>query len=139
KQTLENGFKTGGYIYTNLYSNFILLIPFSLYVIFKKFKENTLLSLMFIFNILFILILYIGNKFEQVSYYYLAKNYFTLWILMFILNFRGFMYIYEQYKRLLYTLISIYILISVVYVAVWQVNISNEKIKEKESIFNIMD
>src|SRR5699024_2625372 len=57
KQTLENGFKTGGYIYTNLYSNFILLIPFSLYVIFKKFKENTLLSLMFIFNILFILIL----------------------------------------------------------------------------------
>ena len=58
---------------------------------------------------------------------------------MFILNFRGFMYIYEQYKRLLYTLISIYILISVVYVAVWQVNISNEKIKEKESIFNIMD
>ena len=139
KQTLENGFKTGGYIYTNLYSNFILLIPFSLYVIFKKFKENTLLSLMFIFNILFILILYIGNKFEQVSDYYLAKNYFTLWILMFILNFRGFMYIYEQYKRLLYTLISIYILISVVYVAVWQVNISNEKIKEKESIFNIMD
>lgn len=140
KQTLENGFKVGGYIYTNLYSNFILLLPFSLYVIIKKFKENTLLSLMFIFNVIFIIILYIGNRFEQVSDYYLAKNYFTLWIIMFILNFRGFMYIYEQYKRLLYTLISIYILISVVYVAVWKVNISNENIKDsKESIFNIMD
>lgn len=141
KQTLNNGFKVGGYIYTNLYSNFILLIPFSLYVVIKKFKENMLLSLIFIFNILFIIILYIGNMFEKVSDYYLAKNYFTLWIIMFILNFRGFMYIYEQYKRLLYTLITLYILIGVVYIAVLPINMQNEENMRtsRESFFTIMD
>lgn len=141
KKTLETGFKVGGYIYTNLYSNFILLIPFSLYVIIRKFKENILLSLMFISNVLFIIILYIGNRFDKVSDYYLAKNYFTLWIIMFILNFRGFMYMYEQYKRILYTIISIYMIITVVYTVAVPVDMKNEKKVEtsRENIFAVMD
>ena len=122
-------FNVGGYIYTDLYSNFILLLPLSLYVVVKKFKENKFMSMMFIFNVLFIIVLLIGRAFDRVSYYYLSKNYFTLWIIMFILNFRAFMYLYKKHKILPFALTGLYIVILIAYIIFCSNSIKKRRIK----------
>lgn len=139
KNLLGSGFNTFGYIYTNLYSNFILLIPLALYVVIKKFKENKLLCLIFIFNILYIVVLLIGRAFDKVSYYYLSKNYFTLWIIIFILNFRALMYIYEKRKRVPFVIIGIYIALLAMYVITIPTHMENEPVSTRENSITIMD
>ena len=139
KNMIDSGFNTDGYIYTDLYSNFILLLPLSLYVIIRKFKENKFISLMFIFNVAFIIILLIGRAFDRVSYYYLSKNYFTLWIIMFILNFRALMYIYEKHKIMPFLLTGIYIVILVLYLIFVPTVLKNEWINSHENLLTVMD
>lgn len=139
KEILGKGFNTEGYAYINLYSNFILLLPLSLYVVIRKFKENKLLSLLFILNILFIIVLFIGNKLDKVSYYYLSKNYFTLWIFMFILNYRGMMYIYEKHKSIPIIILSTYSVILIIYLIFVPTKIGNKKINLNENPLTVMD
>lgn len=139
KGIIDGGFNIGGYIYTNLYSNFVLLLPLSLYVTIKNFKENKFVSLMFIFNVLFIIVLLIGRVFDKVSYYYLSKNYFTLWIIMFILNFRALMYIYKKHKVMPFALTGIYIIILIVYIILVPTELKNEELNSHENIFTVMD
>lgn len=139
KKIIDGGFNTGGYIYTNLYSNFILLLPLALYVVIKKFKENKFMSMMFIFNVVFIIVLLIGRAFDRVSYYYLSKNYFTLWIIMFILNFRAFMYIYKKHKIVPFALTSVYIVILIAYIIFVPTELKNEDLNSHENIFTVMD
>ena len=139
KNIIDSGFNTDGYIYTDLYSNFILLLPLSLYIVIRKFKENKFMSFMFIFNVIFIIILLIGRAFDRVSYYYLSKNYFTLWITMFILNFRALMYIYEKHKIIPFTLTGIYIAILVLYLIFVPTVLKNEKVNSHENLLTVMD
>ena len=139
KKIIDGGFNVGGYIYTNLYSNFILLLPLALYVVIKKFKENKFMSMMFIFNVVFIIVLLIGRAFDRVSYYYLSKNYFTLWIIMFILNFRAFMYIYKKHKIVPFALTSVYIVILIAYIIFVPTELKNEDLNSHENIFTVMD
>ena len=139
KHLLDSGFNTNGYIYTNLYSNFILLLPLALYIVIKKFKENKLLCLIFIFNILYIIVLLIGRSLEKVSYYYLSKNYFTLWIIIFILNFRALMYIYEKRKRIPFVIVGFYIALLVMYLITIPTHMKNEPVSTRENPITIMD
>lgn len=139
KNIIDSGFNTDGYIYTDLYSNFILLLPLSLYIVIRKFKENKFISLLFIFNIIFIIILLIGRAFDRVSYYYLSKNYFTLWITMFILNFRALMYIHEKHKMTPFALTGIYIAILVLYLIFVPTKLKNENINSHENLLTVMD
>lgn len=105
----------------------------------KKFKENKFMALMFIFNVLFIIILLIGRAFDKVSYYYLSKNYFTLWIIMFILNFRALMYIYNNHKVIPFVLTSIYIVILIVYLIFVPTVLKNEALNSHENLLTVMD
>ena len=139
KNIIDGGFNVGGYIYTNLYSNFILLLPLSIYVVIKKFKENKFMSMMFIFNVAFIIVLLIGRAFDRVSYYYLSKNYFTLWIIMFILNFRAFMYIYKKHKVMPFALTSIYIILLIAYLIFVPTVLKNEELNSHENLLTVMD
>ena len=139
KGIIDSGFNVGGYIYTDLYSNFILLLPLSLYVVVKKFKENKFMSMMFIFNVLFIIVLLIGRAFDRVSYYYLSKNYFTLWIIMFILNFRAFMYLYKKHKILPFALTGLYIVILIAYIIFVPTVLKNEELNSHENLLTVMD
>lgn len=136
---INSGFNAYGYIYTNLYSNFILLLPLAIYIVVKKFKENKFISLLFLFNVLYIVILLIGRFFDKVSYYYLSKNYFTLWIIMFILNFRALMYIFEKHKLAPILIVIIYIGILIEYLIFVPTKIINESISTRENIFTVMD
>ena len=137
---MESGFNTFGYIYTNLYSNFILLAPLALYVVIRKFKENKFLSILFIFNVLFIALLLVGRAFDKVSYYYLSKNYFTLWIIIFILNFRGLMYIFEKQENISVMLVTLYVGILIIYlVSVPTIMRNDEVVTSRENAFTVMD
>ena len=139
KSIIDGGFNTKGYVYTNLYSNFILLLPLSLYVVVKKFKENKLLSLLFILNVGYIILLLIGRAFDKVSYYYLSKNYFTLWIIMFILNYRALMYLYDKNKYITYLVPISYTILAFIYIISIPTTMKNEEITTRENVFRIMD
>lgn len=137
---MESGFNTFGYIYTNLYSNFIMLAPLALYVVIRKFKENKFLSILFIFNVLYIVVLLVGRALDKVSYYYLSKNYFTLWIIMFILNFRGLMYIFEKQENISVMLVTLYVGILIIYlVSVPTIMRNDEVVTSRENAFTVMD
>ena len=75
---------TEGYIYRDLYSNFLVLVPFGVFYILNtiKNKENSFVNLLFIISAIFtIYLLKRGLKGEVSSYYYF-KMYFLIWILM---------------------------------------------------------
>lgn len=136
---LNRGFKVDGYIYKNFYSNFILLVPMALYIIARKFKENKFMSLLCILNILYIIVLLIGNKFDKVSDYYLSKNYFTLWIIMFILNYKALMYIYDKKKYVAAFIPIIYGVIMVICMCKTSLGIGNSEDSSSENILKVMD
>lgn len=80
-----------GWLYKNLWSNFILFIPFTIYAIYKsiKNKEITFDNVLFILLIMYMLILFVATKFEKCSEYYFYKNYFIMWLMLTYLNVKG--------------------------------------------------
>ena len=97
---IDKGLSVYGYIYVNLYSNLILLLPIPIYLIIKKWKENKFAIMNMIFCIGFIEILLFGFLIDKVSIYYLSKNYFALWFILFYLNYKGLVEIYKKNKKL---------------------------------------
>lgn len=84
-------FSLEGYIYKNLWSNFIIFIPFVLYNIYddiknKKVKVDTI---MIISLVIYIISLYILKQKGKCSAYYFSKNYFVLWILTIEMAIKG--------------------------------------------------
>ena len=108
------GLVSEGYIYKNLYSNIILLLPLTLYVLFKERKEFNFSTIMFVFIFGYMSLLFLGFMFNKVSGYYIAKNYFALWILLFYFNFKGLYYLYEKNKKAPYILCFLYIIILII-------------------------
>lgn len=67
KYIINNIFGRNGYTYINLYSNMLLLIPLTIYLIIKdiyknKLKKNSFITILLIFIGIFIGVLYIGYK-----------------------------------------------------------------------------
>lgn len=89
--------KVGGYIslegwlYKNLWSNFVLFIPFSVYAIYKsiKNKEFTFDNILLTLLVIYMLVLFIGTKLGKCSQYYFYKNYFILWLILIYFNIKG--------------------------------------------------
>lgn len=106
---VNKGLSVYGYIYVNLYSNLILLLPIPIYLIVKKWKENKFAIINMIFCIAFIELLLIGYSFGKVSIYYLSKNYFALWFIIFYLNYKGLVEIYKKNPKLSFGLVGFYI------------------------------
>lgn len=105
------GLVSEGYIYKNLYSNIILLIPLTIFVLVKEWRKLNFSVIMFVFLFGYISLLFIGLLFDRVSEYYIAKNYFPLWIILFYFNFKGLYYLYEKNKKAPYILVCIYLII----------------------------
>lgn len=74
-----------GYIYRDLYSNFLLLVPFSLYYLFTTFKEKKLdfVSILLTIILIFVIGLLGLGLLGKVATYYYYKNYFILSLVMF--------------------------------------------------------
>lgn len=89
--------KVGGYIaqegwlYKNIWSNFILFIPFTIHYIYINIKSKRLTfdNIIFIILLVYMIILFIGTKMEKCSEYYFYKNYYVLWIIIIYSNIIG--------------------------------------------------
>lgn len=105
---------TEGYIYRDLYSNFILLAPLTIYYIIYniKNKRNSLSTIMFLISALFTLyLLRQGLRGEASSYYY-YKMYFLLWILAIYMNIKS-MYIMIENKDSIYAYSFLTVLVAI--------------------------
>lgn len=137
-----SGFTAYGYIYVNFYSNFILLLPLSIYYLYKKVKEKNLITfdvILTLFLVLFIELLIFGLLFEKVSVYYIMKNYYALWIFMLYMNFRGMMYIYERNKKIPFIIVTGYILLIVFNLIFTHAPLGKGPLNENENIFNFVE
>lgn len=139
-----DGFAVDGYIYTNVYSNMLLLLPLTIYFFIKKaknkqLKEEIFLGLILVFVILFIEILLIGNSFEKVSMYYLSKNYFALWIILAFTNYKALLLIYDKSKYLSRLFLYSYLILMIICTAVSAVKMEYFIRNPYERIWSVMD
>lgn len=126
------GFATYGYIYVNLYSNMLLLLPIPIYLIIKKWKDNRFASMNMIFCIAFIELLLVGFLFGKVSIYYLSKNYFALWFILFYMNYRGLVEIYKKYPKVSFGLVGFYCLLIVLNLLFVDTTLENQELNLNE-------
>ena len=87
-----------GWLYKNLWSNFILFVPFAIYALYKNIrsKEFTFENVLLLLLILYMAVLFIGTKTGKCSEYYFYKNYFILWMMIILLNIKGMLKTLEQ-------------------------------------------
>lgn len=141
-----DGFAVDGDIYVNLYSNIILLIPLTLYLFIKeiknkKLKDNKFLGLILILGIMFIGVLLMGWKLGRISLYYLSKNYFALWLILAITNYKALIYISETKLGVLSEIfIYVYMVIMCIYVRFVPIVAGiRATVNPDENIFAVMD
>ncbi len=102
-KTVLNHITTEGYIYRDLYSNFVLLAPLALYYILYniKNKKNSFGTILMVIASLFtIYLLRKGLRGEASSYYY-YKMYFLLWILVVYMNIKAMFILIENKNSIL--------------------------------------
>lgn len=98
--------KVGGYIalegwlYKNLWSNFIFFMPFTILYIYINIKNKKLEfdNIMFALLSIFILVLFIGTKTGKCSEYYFYKNYYIFWILIIYSSTKGMIELLKENK-----------------------------------------
>jgi len=145
EKLLNSQFAANGYIYINLYSNILLLLPLPIYLFSKEWKKNRLkdnsfIGLLLLFTIIFIKILLLGYMNGRVSIYYLSKNYFALWIILFYCNYKALVLLSEKRKYLPRVLIGIYFLVMVLYTFFSDVKMIDDALEnEDETIFSVME
>jgi len=120
-KNLTTGLTLPGYVYKNLWSNFILFIPFVIYSLYYNIKNKkiTIETIMLSTLLLYIILLAIGIKNGKCSEYYFYKNYFILWILMLQMAVEGFMKFGQKTK----TRELISLLIIVVYTSIFIISL----------------
>lgn len=140
-----DGMAVDGFIYINLYSNMLLLLPLPIYLFIEntkkdKLKSNILLALLLVLAILFIEILLIGNHFGKVSIYYLQKNYFALWIILAFINYKALIYIFENNSKYLSRLfLGAYLILLVVCTYFSDVKIIESTSNDDENLLSVME
>lgn len=126
------GLATYGYIYVNLYSNMLLLLPMAIYLIVKKWKENKFSIMNMIFCIAFIELMLVGFLFGKVSIYYLSKNYFALWFILFYLNYKGLVELYKKHPKVSFGLVGFYSLLIILNLLFVNTTLENRELNENE-------
>lgn len=103
-----------GYIYINLYSNILLLLPLTIYLFYKRKENDLFVLLLVVFIFIFMEILLWGKAFDKVSIYYVSKNYFALWIILWYCNYRSLILLSEKTNYLPRLFISAYIILMII-------------------------
>lgn len=142
---INTGLAANGYIYINLYSNMLLLLPLTIYLFIKDAKNNNLKNNYFIcillfFIIAFIEILMIGYKMEKVSIYYLSKNYFALWIILMYCNYKALIQLSENNNYLPRLFIGSYVFLMIICTIFSNVKMIDDALKNKdETLLSVME
>ncbi len=155
KDLVSNGFKQDGYSYMNFYSNILLLIPLLLYYLHRLFKidldakeddvkdDDTFYVLFLFLTVLFIGLLIVGYALEKVSLYYISKNYYVLWLILFYFYYRAIQMLTTQKNGKLMSIILTFgyiglIALSLVYIhvpVVYLVDRTTENVSAITEIF----
>ena len=128
-----------GYIYVNLFSNTLPILFIAIITMYKQYKENRGTIIITYFAFLFIFILLIGYMFEKVSMYYLSKNYFALWLLLYYLAYKGLLILYEKKKIIPFALVTTYIYAIIITLIFVDTNIPHGQIDRDENILQVAD
>lgn len=98
----ENALNIEGYIYRNLYSDFLLYIVFSIYGIIISFKNKkiNLCAVLLPLGFLYFVIFYIKMINQEVSTYYFYKINYLLWLLILVCFVIGLMEVLKKEKVL---------------------------------------
>lgn len=136
---VNRGIATDGYIYVNLFSNIILLLPFSIVAMYKGWKENKAVTLMTLFNIAFIILLLVGYLFGKVSMYYLSKNYFALWLFLYYLTYKGLIIAYEKNKYIPSIFTGVYIIAIIISLLFFKANLTRGQVDKEENVLQVAD
>lgn len=139
-----------GKIYKNVITNIIIYLVLSIYYIICsiKNKTNKLSNKMFILNVIFMILLFIGMKLGKVSEYYYYKLYYFMWILLIYTSYKGINKLIEKnvkIKILIYIMITIYyigIICSIITeqkILIFDIFKENSKIVKEENILISFD
>lgn len=121
-----------GYIYRNLYQNFILLIPCFLYGMHLSLKNKSPYFLITLFSLLFTFAVFVLGINNKASSYYFYKMYYVLWLLGFI----GLINIINNFIDNGYRAFVIYSLVSFLGIfSLFWINF-DEKVQKKNILFN---
>lgn len=127
---------TEGYIYRELYANFLIMIPFVIFFITRqiKNKRNDIFMLTLIIGMAFTLILFIvGVAFNKVSSYYFYKMHYLLYILSMYATFESIYYLWENKDNRIFIGTAIGVLLCCLIFNILNID---EKIGEKSTNFN---
>ncbi len=138
-ELINNSFSSNGYMYINLFSNMILLLPLTFIAVYKKWEEDKATILITLLNVLFIMLLLIGAKFGRVSFYYLGKNYYPLCLFLSYLSFKGLLVIHEKHKYISYSCIGVYVLIVFLNVVFSNCNLIDKIPNLHENVLQVAD
>lgn len=139
---LNYSFTLYGYIYVNFYSNMLLLMPLTIYYIYKKIKKKEYFSydiIFLAFLILFMGILGLGVIFDKVSVYFLMKNYYALWLILLYMNFKGLMYLYDKDKAKPWAIITFYVMLIMFNLLFIDAPLGKEPKNKNENIVNVVE
>ncbi len=136
---LNKGLAVDGYIYENIFSNMILLLPFAFVAIYKKWEEDRATILLTLLNIIFIVLLLVGARIGKVSIYYLSKNFYPLWFFLYYLNFKGIIVVYEKNKCIPFICIGVYIAIILINVIISKADVLDEIHNLHKNILQVTD
>lgn len=134
-----NSFSMYGYIYVNLYSNMLLLLPLSIYLIIKKWKENRFEAMNMIFCIAFIQLLIVGFLLSKVSIYYISKNYFALWFILIYLNYKALVEIYKMHPKVSCGLVSFYSILIILNLLFIDTTLENQELNPNETPMTVVE
>lgn len=132
--TLSNVYASEGYIYRDLWSNFILIIPLLLYSIiyFVKKKKIDLFIILFIVLFAFLAGTFIfGFRYNKISSYYYYKSYYILWPIVYLIIAR--LVNIQDFNSILFFKINVYF---VVFVLIIMLSNVEKIIQEKNNLFN---
>lgn len=113
-EKVASAIATEGGIYRDLFSNFVFLFPFAIFAVVRiiKNKKNSFLIWLFLFEHLFVLILFVKVLKGQVSGYYYYKNYYLLWLLYFSMIFVALQYFEKTAQEIMvYAFISYFLVL----------------------------
>lgn len=107
-----NVLKIEGDIYQNFISNIIFFIPFIIYYFIQRNcrKKDIEIKNLFIISILFMLVIFIGNRLNRVSDYYFYKIYYMFWISIIYLTYKAF-YVLIYSKKMKQKVASVSIIV----------------------------
>lgn len=127
-----------GYIYQNMWSNFVLFIPFILYYMYKVQKSDFNIIL-FIVCLVCILIFFIATKYKIISEYYAYKTFYVFWGIVIVLCFYGMMeFASKSNKKLIISTTFLITYILGIFLVTENRNIHIKK-KEDESLVSCFD